>query len=83
MQIESTHKGVNWRSKEIMQTTFERSFFAPEDVPPVGVMYLVFTLTPGENYGSRVTSLLLCLCDVFHALMNSLECCLKRTVFLM
>ena len=38
------------------------------------VMHLVFTLTPGESYRRRLRSLLLCLCDVFGALMNSLVC---------
>ena len=37
-------------------------------------MYLVFTRMPGESYRRRVMSLLLCLCDVFRALINSLVC---------
>ena len=35
-------------------------------------MYLVFTRMPSESYRRRVRSLLLCLCDVFPALINSL-----------
>ena len=38
-------------------------------------MYLVFTLMPGEIYGRQIRSLLLCLCDVFRAIINSLVCC--------
>ena len=45
-----------------------------EDVPLVEFMYLVFTHTPGESYRRRHRSLLLCLCDVFRALINSLVC---------
>ena len=37
-------------------------------------MYLVFTRMPGESYHRRLRSLLLCLCDVFRALINSLVC---------
>ena len=33
-----------------------------EDVPVVEFMYLVFTGMPGESYGRRLRSLLLCLC---------------------
>ena len=35
-------------------------------------MYLVFTCTPGESYRRRHSALLLWLCDVFWALINSL-----------
>ena len=38
-------------------------------------MYFVFTRMPGECYRRRLRSLLLCLCDVFRALINSLVCC--------
>ena len=38
-------------------------------------MYLVFTRIPGESYGRCLRSLLLCLCDVFQAPINSLGCC--------
>ena len=37
-------------------------------------MYLVSTRMPGESYRRRLRSLLLCLCDVFRALINSLVC---------
>ena len=37
-------------------------------------MYLVFTRMPGESYRRRLGSLLLYLCDVFRALINSLAC---------
>ena len=45
-----------------------------EDVPLVEFMYLVFTRMPGENYRRQFRSLLLCLCCVFRALINSLVC---------
>ena len=37
-------------------------------------MYLVFTRMPGESYSRRLMSLLLYLCYVFRALINSLVC---------
>jgi len=49
-----------------------------ERYPLEEFMYLVFTCTPGErcpleeSYRRRLRSLLLCLCDVFRALINSL-----------
>ena len=45
-----------------------------EDVPLVEFTYLVFTRMPGESYCRWLRSLLLCLCDVFQALNNSLVC---------
>ena len=44
-------------------------------------MYLVFTRMPGDCYRRRLGSLLLCLCDVFRALINSLcVLILKKTL---
>ena len=40
----------------------------------VEIVYLAFTRMPGESYRRRLRSLLLCLCDVFRALINSLVC---------
>ena len=37
-------------------------------------MYLLFTRMPGQSYRRRLRSLLLCLCYVFRALINSLVC---------
>ena len=48
------------------------SFF--ESVPLVECMYRVLTRMPGESYRRRFRSLLLRLCDVFRALINSLVC---------
>ena len=45
-----------------------------EDVPLVKFMYLAFTRMPGESYRRRLGSLLLYLCYVFRALINSLVC---------
>ena len=47
-----------------------------DDVPLLEVMYLAFTRMPGESYCRRLRSLLLCLCDVFRELINSLVCLL-------
>ena len=38
------------------------------------LMYLVFTRIPDENYLRRLRSFLLCLCDVFLALINRAFC---------
>ena len=43
-------------------------------VPLVEFMYLVFARMPGESYRRRLVSLLLYLCYVFRALINSLVC---------
>ena len=45
-----------------------------EDVSLVKFVYLVFTRMPGESYRRRLRSLLLHLCYVFRALINSLVC---------
>ena len=45
-----------------------------EDVPLVEFMYLVFTRMPGESYHRQLRSLLLYLCYVFRALINSFVC---------
>ena len=45
-----------------------------EGVPLVEFLYLVFTRTPGNSYRNRLRSLLLYLCDVSGALINSLVC---------
>ena len=44
-----------------------------EDAPLVEFLYLVFTRMPGDSYRRRLRSLL-CLCDVFGALINSPMC---------
>ena len=43
-----------------------------EDLPLVEFMSLVFTRMPGVSYRRRVRSLLLYVCYVFRALINSL-----------
>ena len=43
-----------------------------EDVPLVEFMYLVFTRMPGKSYPRLLMSLLLCLCDVYRVLIDSL-----------
>ena len=59
---------------EAVPLVFEAVPLVFEDVPLVEVMYLVFARMPCESYRSRLGSLLLCLCDVFGALINSLVC---------
>ena len=44
------------------------------NIPLVEFVYLAFTRMPGESYRRRLGSLLLCLCDGFRALINSLAC---------
>ena len=41
-----------------------------EDVPVVKFMYLVFTRMLGESFHRQFRSLLLCLSDIFQALIN-------------
>ena len=41
-------------------------------------MYLVFTRMPCESYSRRLGALLLCLWDVFRALINSPVCDLSN-----
>ena len=48
--------------------------FIAEDVPLVEFMYLVFICMPDESCRRRLRSVLLYLCDVFRALINSLVC---------
>ena len=50
-----------------------------EAVPLMEFMSLVFTCMPGGNYRTRLRSLLVCLCDIFWVLINSLVfvACLK------
>ena len=45
-----------------------------EDVPLVEFIYLVFTRMSGESYRRRLMSLLLYLCYIIRALINSLIC---------
>ena len=75
---------VGWQIKMLM----ERRHFKPlthtkklinEDVPLVEFMYLAFACMPGESYSRQLRSLLLYLCYVFWALMNSLGCWLFNT----
>ena len=48
------------------------------DVPLVEFIYiyLVFIRMSGDSHQRRLWPLLLCLCDVFRALINSLVCCM-------
>ena len=57
---------------EFMYLVFTR--MPGESLPLVEFMYLVFTCMPGESYRRRLRSLLLYLCCVFRALINSPVC---------
>ena len=46
-------------------------------MPLVEFMYLVFTHMPGKSCCRWLRSSLLCLCDIFWALINSLVCCIS------
>ena len=50
----------------------------PQPALMVELMYLVFTRMPGESYRRRLGSLLLDLCYVFRALINSLVLTLAK-----
>ena len=58
---------------EFMYLVFTR-MPGKSSVPLVEFMYLVFTRMPGESYCRRLGSLLLCLCYVVQALINSPVC---------
>ena len=49
------------------------ALYVSEDVPLVEVMYPAFTRMPCESYHEQLW-FLLCLCDIFWALINSLVC---------
>ena len=59
------------------QTLASDLILSLEDIPLVEFMYLVFTRMPCESYSRRLRSLLLYLCYVFGALINSLVCRFK------
>ena len=61
-------------SSEDIKQNQKSSRFRLENLPLVEFMYLVFTPMPGESNCRWLGSLLLCLCDVFQALINSLVC---------
>ena len=62
--------GDSYRLVKFMYLVFTR--MPGESYRLVKFMYLVFTRKPGESYRRRLGSLLLCSCDVFRALINSL-----------
>ena len=74
-----THTTVHIRTHAYTHTWL--SDLLSEDVLLVEFMYLVFTCMPGVSYCRRLMSLLLCLCDVFWALVNSLVCWFIRFSF--
>ena len=55
-RADSTHKGVNQRSKDVTQAQQQRPKSPTENVPVAGLMYLVFTRLPGESYRRQVRS---------------------------
>jgi len=70
-----SHKNKQQRPEDVPLVEFMHLVLTrPEDVPLVEFMHLVLTRMPCESYRRRLRSLLLCLCDVFRALFNSLVC---------
>ena len=69
---ESTNKGVNLCAKDVTWKNNDK-----EDAPLVEFMSFVFTGMPGKSYRRRLRPLLLCLCDVFLAQINSIVCWLS------
>ena len=71
---ESPSLTLTWHTcyTSYINSTRDTSSAVHQHVPVVEYMYLVFTRMPGESYRRRLRSLLLCLCDVFRALINSL-----------
>ena len=63
----------------LLGSYLKKKFFKVEDVPLVEFMYLVFKCMPGESYRRQLWSLLLYLCYVFWALINSLVCKKQHT----
>ena len=59
---------------EVPPTLLLKQLQCFEDVLLVEVMCLGSTRMPGESYRRQLGSLLLYLCDVFRALINSLVC---------
>ena len=85
----SSCERISWNTMETNRYVDENSYFgnsseterghkcsmhAEIDVPLVEFISLVFTCIPGESYHRRLRSLLLYLCYVFWALINSLVC---------
>ena len=73
--VESTKK--RWRMKLMRRrkiSSTHRPVRVSHEQQTVMWMYLVFTRMPGESYRRWLRSLLLYLCDVFRALINSLVC---------
>ena len=67
---------LTWRASKYKVHKFHQSYihFGSVHVLLVDSMYLVFTRMPGLSYHRRLRSLLLCLCDVFRALLSFLVC---------
>ena len=74
-EVAPTDHGI-WE-KQILSITSFAGFVTGQhytDVPLVEFMHLVFTCMPDESYCRQLRSLLLCVHDVFWALINSLVC---------
>ena len=68
------HRDRQTQTDRQRETERDRESCALTDVTLVEFMYLVFTRIPGESYRTRLMPLLLYLCDVCRALINSLVC---------
>ena len=83
-RAESTHKGVNQRWTDVTQTQQQRPESPTVTFTLYASKYKVHKFHQrcirGESYRRRLGSLLLFLCDVCRALINSLVCCFCRCV---
>ena len=69
---ESTNKAVNYHSKDITQTQQQRPELPMVTLTWHACKYKVYKLH--QRYIPKMRPLLLCLCDIFQALINSLVC---------
>ena len=70
MFIVSSLEGRRVSARYTNIATKSRVACGGEEAPVVEFMYHVFTCMPDESYCRRLRSVLLCLCDVFPALIN-------------
>ena len=71
-ELTGTWKTSHKHNRDLSRLFFEDNIYV--HVRLVEFVYSVFTCIPGESYHMWLRSLLLCLCDVFQALINSLVC---------
>ena len=69
------HLSTSWQQQTVTYLlTINITFSSSLEVPLVEFTHLLFTRMPGGSHRMLLRSLLLCLCDDFQALINSLVC---------